>query len=85
MAYLSVELLSTAVIVFSYDTKLHSTSSVHGSSLGKNTGVDSYSLLQRIFPTQGSNPDLPHCRQTLYRLNMHSRSYIVIQMLAPNP
>ena len=22
-------------------------------------------LLQRIFPTQGSNPGLPHCRQTL--------------------
>ena len=21
------------------------------------------------FPTQGSNPDLPHCRQTLYRLS----------------
>ena len=26
-------------------------------------------LLQRIFPTQGSNPGLPHCRQTLYRLS----------------
>ena len=25
-------------------------------------------LLQGIFPTQGSNPGLPHCRQTLYRL-----------------
>ena len=25
--------------------------------------------LYRIFPTQGSNPDLPHCRQTLYRLS----------------
>ena len=24
-------------------------------SLGKNTGVDTHSLLQRIFPTQGSN------------------------------
>ena len=23
------------------------------------------SLLQRIFPTQGSNPGLPHCRQIL--------------------
>ena len=28
-----------------------------------NTGVDSHSLLQRIFPTQGSNPGLPHYRQ----------------------
>ena len=26
-------------------------------------------LLQGIFPTQGSNPGLPHCRQTLYHLN----------------
>ena len=26
-------------------------------------------LLQEIFPTQGLNPGLLHCRQTLYRLN----------------
>ena len=26
-------------------------------------------LLQGIFPTQGSNPGLPHCRQMLYRLS----------------
>ena len=37
--------------------------------LGKSTGVGCHFLLQRIFPTQGSNPDLPHCRQTLYRLS----------------
>ena len=36
---------------------------------GKNTGVGCHSLLQEIFPTQGLNPGLPHCRQTLYRLN----------------
>ena len=30
-------------------------------SPGQNTGVGSLSLLQRIFPTQGSNPGLPHC------------------------
>ena len=29
-------------------------SSVHGNSLGKNTGVDSHSPFQGIFPTQGS-------------------------------
>ena len=29
-------------------------SSVHGDSPGKNTGVGSHSLLQGIFPTQGS-------------------------------
>ena len=35
----------------------------------KNTGVRSHFLLQGIFPTQGSNPDLPHCRQILYQLS----------------
>ena len=34
-----------------------------------NTGVDSLSLLQGIFPTQGSNPGLPRCRQILYQLS----------------
>ena len=38
-------------------------SSVHGDSLGKNTGVGCYALLQGIFPTQGSNPGLPYYRQ----------------------
>ena len=33
-------------------------------SLGKSTGVGCHFLLQGIFPTQGSNPGLPHCRQT---------------------
>ena len=35
---------------------------------GKHTGVDSHSLLQGIFPTEGSNPGL-HCRKILYRLS----------------
>ena len=38
-------------------------------SPGQNTGVSSLSLLQGIFPTQGSNPGLLHCRQILYQLN----------------
>ena len=38
-------------------------------SLGPNTGVGSLSLLKRIFPTQGSNPGLPHYRQILYQLS----------------
>ena len=33
--------------------------------LEKNTGVGCHFLLQGIFPTQGSNPCLLHCRQTL--------------------
>ena len=38
-------------------------------SPGQNTGVRSHSLLQGIFPTQGSNPGLPPCRQILYQLS----------------
>ena len=34
-------------------------------SPGKTTGVGSHSLLHRIFPIQGSNPCLLHCRQIL--------------------
>ena len=36
---------------------------------GKNPGVDCHFHLQGIFPTQESNPGLPHCRQILYRLS----------------
>ena len=38
-------------------------------SPGQNTGVGSLSLLQEIFPTQESNPGLPHCRWILYQLS----------------
>ena len=36
---------------------------------GKSTGVGCHFLLQGVFPTQGSDPGLPHCRQMLYRLS----------------
>ena len=42
-------------------------------SPGQNTGVDILFLLQGIFPTQQSNPGLPHCSQILYQLS-HKRS-----------
>ena len=38
-------------------------------SPGQNTEVGSLSLLERIFPTQGSIPGLPHFRQILYQLS----------------
>ena len=38
-------------------------------SPGQNTGVGSVSLLQEIFPTQWSNPDLPRCGGILYQLS----------------
>ena len=43
--------------------------SVHGDSPGKNTGVGCHALLQGIFPNQGSNPGLLHCRWNLYHLS----------------
>ena len=44
-------------------------SSVQGDSPGKNIGVGCHALFPAIFPTQGSNPGLLHCRQILYRLS----------------
>ena len=38
-------------------------------SLSQDSGVDSLSLLQGIFPTQGLNPGLLHCRQILSQLS----------------
>ena len=38
-------------------------------SSGQNTGMGSLSLLQGIFPSQGSNPGLLHCRRILYQLS----------------
>ena len=35
----------------------------------QNTGVGSFPLLRELFPTQGSNPGLPHCRRILYQLS----------------
>ena len=42
---------------------------------GKNTGVGCHFLLQEIFPTEGVNPGLPHCKQTLYRLSHQGSFY----------
>ena len=46
-------------------------------SPGQNTGVGSLSLLQGIFPTQGSNPGLPHCRHILYQLSQRGSPRIL--------
>ena len=55
----------------------------HGlwNSPGQNTRVGSLSLLQRIFPTQGSNPGLPHCRRILYQLS-HKGSPRILKWVA---
>ena len=44
-------------------------SSVHGEYPDKNIGVGCHALLQRIFPTQASNPGLLNWRQILYHLS----------------
>ena len=56
-------------------------SSVHGDSLGENTGVDCHALLQGIFPTQASNPGLLHWRWILYRLS-HQGSPGILKWVA---
>ena len=43
-------------------------SSVHG-ILPKIAGVGSHSLLPGVFPTEGLNPGLLHCRRILYHLS----------------
>ena len=50
-------------------------------SPGQNTGVGSLSLLQGIFPTQGLNPGLLHCRQVLYQLS-HRGSPRILEWVA---
>ena len=50
-------------------------------SPGQNTRVGSLSLLQGIFPAQGSNPGLLHCRQILYHLS-HKGSPGILELVA---
>ena len=47
----------------------------------QNTRVGSLSLLQGTFPTQGSNPGLPHCRWILYQLS-HRGSPRILEWVA---
>ena len=60
-------------------------SSVHGDSPGKNTGVGCRALLQGIFPTQGLNPGLPHCRRILYHLSHQGSPRILEWVASPSP
>ena len=50
-------------------------------SPGQNTGVGSLCLLQGIFPTQGLNLSLPHCRRILYQLS-HKGSPRILDWIA---
>ena len=54
-------------------------------SPGQNTGLGSLSLLQGIFPTQGLDQGLLHCRRILYHLN-HKGSPRILEWVAyPSP
>ena len=53
-------------------------SSVHRNSPGQNAGVDCHVLLQGIYPTDGLNPGLPHCRWILYQLSYQGSPHIYI-------
>jgi len=62
-------------------------SSVHGDFPGKNTGVSCHALLKGIFPTQGLNPGLPHCRWDppgKKAINKEGNKYL-IKAFVPNP
>ena len=56
-------------------------SSVGGDSPGKNTGVGCHALFKGIFPTQGLNPGLPHCRGIFYHLS-HQGSPRTLEWIA---
>ena len=60
-------------------------SSVHGISQGKNTEMGCHTLFQGIFPTQGLNPGLPHCRQILYHLSHQASPKCSLQKCKPKP
>ena len=52
-------------------------------SPGQNTGVGSLFLLQGIFPTQGLNSGLPHCRQILHQLSRQGSPRILEWVVYP--
>ena len=86
---LRIESLVMWIKSFYCDKESESCSAVSGSlrphglwnSPGQNTGVGSLSLIQGIFPTQGSNPGLPHSWRILYQLS-HKGSPRVLEWVA---
>ena len=56
---------------------------LHGFLQARITEVGSHSRLQRIFPTQGSNPGLLHCRQILDGLSHQGSPYLKYCTIRP--
>ena len=68
LAHYKVSMWSERCSVMSDSLRPHGLYSSWNSS-GQNTGVGSRFLLQVIFPTQGLNQGLSHCRHILYQLS----------------
>ena len=64
-------------------TVAHQAPLVHGDSPGKNTGLGCHALLQGLFPTQGSNPGLLHCRWIIFCLSHQGSPRILEGSLSP--
>ena len=77
IVFLSVTILKVSCSVVSDSLQLHGLYSPWNSP-GQNTGGGSCSRLQGIFPTQGSNPGLLHCRQILYQLRHQGSRYEIV-------
>ena len=50
-------------------------------ALSQNSGVGSLSLLQGIFPTQGSNPGLLHCMLIPYQLSHKGSPLCILEII----
>ena len=89
---LQTSFLHLCVYVFSHSV-MSDTSGPHGrqptrllcpwNSPGKNRAVSCHALLQGLFPTQGSNPGLLHCRQILYQLSHQGSPRILVWVGCP--
>ena len=66
---MTVLLASSIDQYINYETRSVVSDSL-ANSPGQNTRMGSLSLLQGIFPTQGSNIGLQHCRWILYQLSL---------------
>ena len=77
--YNACSILNWLCVVVSNSLRPHGAQSVRllcpWDSPGKNIGVGCHILLQGIFPIQGSNPGLLHCRQILYCLSHQGSPY----------
>ena len=58
-------------------------SSVHGHFPGKKNRMSCHALLPGVFPTQGWNPGLPHCRQILYHLSQQGSPRVLERVVYP--